>query len=124
MRPVSTRPPKTTKGKSAPPQTKAPSSTAVGPATERTGGCGGILILIDQSPGEDVEFIEEEVAAPVVPPTDQPIAMPAAPAAPSGPHIALDDSAPEAPTPASFDVSPVTLFSRQPRLTISLLVPV
>ncbi|KIL70943.1 hypothetical protein M378DRAFT_183492 [Amanita muscaria Koide BX008] len=73
------------------------------------GGGGGILILADLRSGEEAEFIDLE---PLVPPPA--IVQPTAPvetvtngnairAPPSGPHIALDENAPEADPPESFE---------------------
>ena len=127
VRPVSTRPPKpSTKRKGVPQQTRTPSSMALTPATERTGGGGGgggILILIDQKPDEEIEFIEEEVA-PATAPVEVPTADTTTAAAPSGPHIALDENAPEASPPAAFDVC-VFILLRFLLLTSSItLVPI
>ena len=110
VRPVSTRSPKSTKGKApVAPLLKTPSSTALGVTSERYAGGGGILILIDQTPGEPIEFIEPEVPVPPSAATTlQGAPVPGAPAAgtsgPSAPHIALDENAPEAEPPASFEV--------------------
>ena len=71
---------------------------------------GGILILADLRPEEETELIEFEPPAPA-----QAIVHPSGPAAPianghairpqpSGPHIALDENAPEADPPGSFEV--------------------
>jgi 26S proteasome regulatory subunit N2 len=76
-----------------------------GPATsERYAGGGGILILADLRPEEEGDFIEFEppvVSAPAS--ADVPNGHPA-PAPPAGPHIALDESLPEADPPGSFEV--------------------
>lgn len=112
VRPVSGRPLKSSKGKSS---IGKPPSSNLGITTERNPGGGGILILIDQTPFEPAEFIESEV--PAQPPTAPELAVPGAPqAAPatvaSGPHIALDEDAPEADPPESFQVSiPLTLIA-------------
>ncbi|KAF5385252.1 hypothetical protein D9615_001452 [Tricholomella constricta] len=82
-----------------------PSASSVGIASEKYAGGGGILILADLRPEEDGEFIEfEQVAAPA-----EALAASGVPngqavrASPSGPHIALDESAPEADVPGSFE---------------------
>ena len=93
VRVVSTRPPASAK------TAKTASSVAV--AAERYAGGGGILILADTRPDEEPNYVEFETA---------PIAA-AAPAAAQNPapttagrHIALDESAPEADPPESFEV--------------------
>jgi 26S proteasome regulatory subunit N2 len=85
-------------------------TTALGLASEKYAGGGGILILVDQHPEEEAEFIEFQTA--VVMPTPEQghdgIANGhalAGPPAASGPHIALDENAPEADPPESFEVS-------------------
>jgi len=67
------------------------------------------LILVDEFPNEEAEFVEfeapaiEPVTAEVLPngsiPNGHATAGPA-----SGPHIALDEDAPEADPPESFEV--------------------
>jgi len=68
---------------------------------------GGILILADLRPDEDAEFIELEPPAPVQAITQPPLAPGAnghaIRAQPAGPHIALDENAPEADPPESFE---------------------
>ncbi|KAG5221618.1 proteasome regulatory particle base [Salix suchowensis] len=75
-----------------------PSSLAL--QSEQSGG-GGILILTDLRPDEEAEFIEFEPTAP-----EAEVAVPNGHAdpLPSGPHIALDESAPEADPPEAFEV--------------------
>ena len=95
VRVVSTRPPPSSK---AP---KTPASVAL--ATERYAGGGGILIMSDTRADEECEYIEFET---------QPVAQPAPgvvpqgnpPAPTPGRHIALDENAPEADPPESFEV--------------------
>lgn len=112
VRPVSTRtvvPGAAAKGKAPAggPKTSA-SAAALGLASERYAGGGGILMLIDQQPNEPVQLVEYEVqaAAPVVAPME--VAEDSAPAAgaavPTGPHISLDENAPEADPPEPFEV--------------------
>ncbi|KAI0673424.1 26S proteasome regulatory complex non-ATPase subcomplex Rpn2/Psmd1 subunit [Trametes maxima] len=95
VRVVSTRPPPTT--------TKTPKTPSAAALTaERYAGGGGILILTDTRPGEEAEYIEFETQA--VPPATG--AAPAAqnpPASAPGRHIALDENAPEADPPESFE---------------------
>lgn len=71
--------------------------------SKQYGGGGGILILRDLHPEEEAEFIDLEP-----PPQPQPTAAANGHAivapAPSGPHIALDPSAPEADPPSAFEV--------------------
>ncbi|THH10931.1 hypothetical protein EW145_g999 [Phellinidium pouzarii] len=101
VRPVSTQPPKPAKGKAPTAfETKAPSSTVYSVASDRYAGGGGILILMDQTPDEPVEYIVDEV-----PVSADPINAPEGPGATgsSDPHIALDENAPEADPPESFE---------------------
>lgn len=109
VRPVSTRSAKPSKGKAAAGSKAPPAAAALGIASERYAGGGGILLLIDQRPGEPAELIESEVApAPQAPPAAMDVAAPepapAATAAPSGPNVFLDEDAPEAGPPESFEV--------------------
>ncbi|EJD04170.1 26S proteasome regulatory complex, non-ATPase subcomplex, Rpn2/Psmd1 subunit [Fomitiporia mediterranea MF3/22] len=109
VRPVSTRSAKSGKGKASfSSSVKTPTTTALGVTSERYAGGGGILILIDQAPGEPVEFIEAEVpvAAPpanAVPTAPNAIGLTPAASTQTGPHIALDENGPEADPPASFE---------------------
>lgn len=84
------------------------SAAGISLGLERFGGGGGILIFSDKQPNEQGSYIEFE--APAVQP---PVAAPepasggnghAIGAEPSGPHIALDENAPEADPPGSFEV--------------------
>lgn len=85
---------------------------------EKYAGGGGILILADLRPDEEGEFIETvtepivEAPEPTAPTSSNPNGH-AVGAVPSGPHIALNEDAPEADPPESFEVSPssVTLFA-------------
>ncbi|KAF4623012.1 hypothetical protein D9613_001708 [Agrocybe pediades] len=83
-------------------------TSAAGVGSERYAGGGGILILTDLRPNEEAEFIEFETAAPPAPPAAA-AAAPAAPsqqapaAAPTGLHIALDESSPDADPPEAFE---------------------
>ena len=73
-------------------------------------GGGGILILADLRPGDEAELIEFEPPTPpaaIVQATAPPTTVAngnAVRAAPSGPHISLDENAPEAGPPESFEV--------------------
>lgn len=75
-------------------------------------GGGGILILADWRLDEEAEFVEftAQAATPAPSePTDVPVASVDAGPVPSGPHIALDENAPEADPPESFEVSRFSL---------------
>jgi hypothetical protein len=83
--------------------TKSPLSLA----SEKYASGGGILILADLRPDEEAEFIEFEPA--IEPQPAEPATVPmgnghAIGSLPVGPHIALDESAPEADPPESFEV--------------------
>lgn len=96
------------KGTVAPAGSKS-ATAAIGLSSEKYAGGGGILILVDESPDQEAELIEFEAPAVVPVPAEvaangqngHAIAGPAA----SGPHIALDESAPEADPPEPFEVS-------------------
>ena len=83
-------------------------------AAEKYAGGGGIIILRDIAPDQEVEYIELNPPPPAPAPVQAPAATATAAAPttsrPSGPHIALDDDAPEASPPGSFDVSNMTFF--------------
>ena len=109
VRAVSTTTPSSVKsGKAAVLPAGSKSSTAAIGLSEKYAGGGGILILVDVSPDEEAEFIEFDAPAAEPVPVDvatdgqngHAIAGPAA----SGPHIALDENAPEADPPESFEV--------------------
>ncbi|KAJ2927156.1 hypothetical protein H1R20_g9903, partial [Candolleomyces eurysporus] len=81
-------------------------SKASGVGPEKYGGGGGILILSDLRPDEEAEFIELEAPALAPPPPEvTPAAATGAAAAPqpTGRHIALDESSPDAPPPEPFE---------------------
>lgn len=105
VRPVSSQALKSAKGKAST-VAKAPSAAALGGTAERYAGGGGILILIDQAPSEPVELVELEPAPASAPPATEAAPATTTPAAPAstGRHIALDDNAPEADPPQSFEV--------------------
>lgn len=69
---------------------------------EKYAGGGGILLLVDEHPGEPEEFIELSTVAPPpqVAPTND-----AAAVAQTEPHIALDRNGGEAEVPGAFEVS-------------------
>ncbi|TFK57040.1 26S proteasome regulatory complex non-ATPase subcomplex Rpn2/Psmd1 subunit [Heliocybe sulcata] len=102
VRPVSTK-------TAAPKGGKAASKLTAGAnamASERYAGGGGILILLDRQPDQSEEFIELETQLPPQQPAPvEPVPNGNANAAPepSGPHIAHDESAPEAEPPESFE---------------------
>lgn len=66
------------------------------------GGGGGILLLNDLRPGEEGEFID--FAPPAAVPVVDVGGGGATAAVPSGPHVALDEGAPEADVPGPFEV--------------------
>ncbi|KAF6766119.1 armadillo-type protein [Ephemerocybe angulata] len=81
-----------------------PSVRGAGLASEKYGGGGGILILTDLRPEEEAEYIELETPAIVPPPAEvTPAGVQATGAQPTGPHIALDESSPDAAPPEPFE---------------------
>ncbi|KAJ8482928.1 hypothetical protein ONZ51_g5045 [Trametes cubensis] len=95
VRVVSTRPPPTSSKDG-----KSPAAAAL--AAERSAGGGGILIMVDTRPGEEAEYIEFETQA-AVPAAGAAPAAQNPPATTPGRHIALDENAPEADPPESFE---------------------
>ncbi|KAI0375292.1 26S proteasome regulatory complex non-ATPase subcomplex Rpn2/Psmd1 subunit [Pilatotrama ljubarskyi] len=95
VRVVSTRPPPG-------PIKTAKSASAAVLAAERYAGGGGILIMADTRRGEETEYIEFETQ-PVAPAAGAPPAAQNPPAPAAGRHIALDENAPEADPPESFE---------------------
>lgn len=91
---------------------------ASGLGTEKYGGGGGILILVDMRPDEEAEYLELQ-APPVVPPPPQ--VVPPAPTGRtggvSGPHIALDENGEDAAPPEPFEVS-LSSPLKKPPLTL------
>lgn len=90
--------------------TAKPASTRAGKAIrqieEKAAGGGGILILVDRHPEEEAEFIQFETVIEPPPAEAAPTANgEAVHSVESGPHIALDEDAPEAESPAAFEVS-------------------
>lgn len=63
------------------------------------------MILADTRPNDEGEFIEFAVLVHPAPPAAA-STVPTGGISPSGPHVALDDSAPEAGPPESFEVCP------------------
>ncbi|KAF8898847.1 hypothetical protein BD779DRAFT_1666615 [Infundibulicybe gibba] len=102
-----------------------PARTTTGPAPEKFAGGGGILILADLRPHEDSEFIEFETAT--APSTTESPTNPV----PNGnvtavhqptPHIALDETAPEADPPQAFEPSPAHFkMSESPFTSVAIL---
>lgn len=89
----------------APAGAKSPIA-ALGLASEKYAGGGGILILADLHPEDEAEFIEFDTPA-AAPAPAEPVNAPnghAIGAVPSGPHIALDEHSPEADPPEPFEV--------------------
>lgn len=108
VRPVSlnTVPPKTGgKGNPNPGARKAPS----GVASERYAGGGGILLMVDERPDTEAEFISFEPPVVEPAPTENGHAQPQALVHRARPsrdfHIALDESSPDVDPPESFEVS-------------------
>lgn len=70
-------------------------------ATEKYAGGGGILMLIDQQPNEEPDYVELTTAPVVVAaPEEQSV-----PAVQSDAQLGLDPNAPEASPPAPFEVN-------------------
>ncbi|KAJ7103629.1 armadillo-type protein [Mycena belliarum] len=90
-------------GKAAVAGSKSATPAPVGLMSEKYAGGGCILILSDLRPEEEAEFIDFTPPAP--PPVAAPAATGTAPtiAIPTGPHIALDASSPEAGPPDAFE---------------------
>jgi len=82
---------------------KGPSSVAL----ERYVGGGGILMMVDERPDEEAEFITFEPPA-TAPTTESEQSLPNGNAnravAPTNIHIALDESSPDVDPPESFEV--------------------
>jgi 26S proteasome regulatory subunit N2 len=73
---------------------------------EKYAGGGGILLLVDERPGEPQEFIELSTIAPPAPQAEPPSnAETTATVARTDRNIALDADGPEAEVPAPFEVS-------------------
>ncbi|KAJ7786208.1 D-isomer specific 2-hydroxyacid dehydrogenase [Mycena metata] len=86
------------------------SPAPVGLVSEKYAGGGCILILSDLQPDEEAEFIDFEPPAPAAAP--EPVSANAAPALPTGPHIALDEASPEVGPPDAFEVNEDLLVQR------------
>jgi len=76
------------------------SPSPVGLVSEKYAGGGCILILSDLRPDEEAEFIDFAPPAPAAP---EPVPSANAPALPTGPHIALDETSPEVGPPDAFE---------------------
>lgn len=89
------------------------SPSVVGLGSEKYAGGGGILILMDSRPNEPAEFIETEPAPvlAVVSVPDQGSGDIHVHTEPTGRHIDLDESAPEADPPEPFQVCVCFSFS-------------
>lgn len=97
------------------------SSKGSGLGSEKYAGGGGILILSDLKPEEEADFIELEAPALAPPPpevTPAAATSAAATSQPTGRHIALDESSPDASPPEPFEVSCLP-----PLLLIMLTLP-
>lgn len=87
-------------------------STALVLGSEKYAGGGGILLLTDSQPEQEASYIEIQTAAVVAPQAQrQPSPVPIQPIVrsgnqppPAGPHISLDESAPESEPPEAFEV--------------------
>ncbi|KAG2044951.1 26S proteasome regulatory complex non-ATPase subcomplex Rpn2/Psmd1 subunit [Suillus americanus] len=104
VRPVSlnTVPPKTSgKGNPNPGVRKAPSGVAL----ERYAGGGGILLMVDERPDTEAEFISFEPPVVEPAPTENGHAQPQALVHSARPsiHIALDENSPDVDPPESFE---------------------
>ena len=97
-------------------------SVPLGLGSEKYGGGGGILILTDLRASEPAEFIEFQPppAAPAAAPVPSAPAARSQPSHPVGRHISLDESAPEAPAPGSFEVCSSTFLVKY---MLTVLVP-
>ncbi|KAF9229179.1 26S proteasome regulatory complex non-ATPase subcomplex Rpn2/Psmd1 subunit [Gyrodon lividus] len=103
VRPVSLNTPLTKGGKVASPAASKKGTGPLGLVSERYAGGGGILILVDERPREEAEFIDlSPPAAPEV--TANGSAVPNGHAhSERNFHIALDESTPDADPPESFE---------------------
>ena len=101
VRVLSTKSAPLIKGKAAAPK----SSLVPGLTSERYTGGGGILILADQRPDEEPDYIEFETQTIVAANQAVPATDAHATHVPEGRHIALDENAPEVTNPPeSFEV--------------------
>lgn len=112
VRVLSTKSAPLAKGKGTAPK----SSLVPGLTSERYTGGGGILILADQRPDEERDYIEFETQTIVAANQAVPATDARATHVPEGRHIALDENAPEVTNPPeSFEVRRM-LFSPLTRL--------
>ncbi|KIJ68554.1 hypothetical protein HYDPIDRAFT_146808 [Hydnomerulius pinastri MD-312] len=102
VRPVSLNAPPTKGGKVTSMPAGKKGSGHSGMVSERYAGGGGILILLDERPDEEAEVIDlSPPPAPVL--AANGVAVPNGHADRNTPHIALDDSTPDADPPESFE---------------------
>ncbi|KAJ7092624.1 D-isomer specific 2-hydroxyacid dehydrogenase [Mycena epipterygia] len=94
----------------------------VGLVSEKYAGGGCILILSDLRPEEEAEFIDFEPPAQAAP---EPVPGSAATSVlPTGPHIALDETSPEAGPPEAFENQYFLLAFSTPRVSDKSLMSV
>lgn len=85
---------------------KSASKTSVVPGltSERYTGGGGIIILADQRPHEEPDYIEFETQTIIAANQAVPVSDDRPAHVSEGRHISLDETAPEADPPESFEV--------------------
>lgn len=98
VRAVSTRSPPSKGHKSA-----SRSSVVPGLTSERCAGGGGILILADQRPDEEPDYIEFETQTIIAANQAVPVSDDRPAHVSEGRHISLDEAAPETGPPESFE---------------------
>lgn len=99
VRTVSTRNVSSTKG-----SVGSKSSITSGFTSERNASGGGILILIDQRPDVEPDYIEFETQTIIAANQAVPVTADRLIRVPEGRHISLNENAPEAEPPESFEV--------------------
>lgn len=103
---VSAKPPVSRSGKATAGHAGGKSAAAaLGSRSELYGGGGGILVLVDEQPNEDAEYIDFSPPAPTPQPEQPAQAVSPPTAAHNRVNIALDDDEPEATPPPPFEVS-------------------
>ncbi|KAJ7492719.1 D-isomer specific 2-hydroxyacid dehydrogenase [Mycena latifolia] len=80
----------------------------VGLVSEKYAGGGCILIMSDLRPEEEAEFIDFEPPAPAAAPEPAPAGNAPTSVMPTGPHISLDETSPEAGPPEAFEVHTIS----------------